>query len=254
MAKRRAPTPDLARSIYLLWGHHPRPGRNDLAVPAIVRAGIELADADGLDAVSIRRVADRLGVGAMSLYGHVPSKDDLTDLMVDAVFGELYDDVEAANRTGDWRTGLRFVADRNSDLFRRHAWLLDVRPSRPTVGPNASRKYETELRPLDGIGLTDIEMDAALTLVLSHTESTARASRTVSRTRDESGMTDAEWWAVVAPILDRVIVDENEELALAARVGTAVGVEFNAASSPEHALAFGLDTVVDGIQARIDRH
>ncbi|WP_260191327.1 TetR/AcrR family transcriptional regulator [Actinophytocola gossypii] len=242
--------PDLARTIYLLWGHHPSPGRSGLTVSAIVRAGIELADAEGLDAVSMRKVADRLGVGAMSLYGHVPGKDDLTALMVDSVYGELYDnDVEAATRVGDWRAAMRFVAARNWALYERHPWLFDIRSARPSLGPNLSRKYETELRPLDGIGLPDVEMDAALTLVLSHVDSTARAHRNVSRTRAESGMSDAEWWAAVAPVLEQVMVDD--ELVLSARVGGAVGARFDAAQSPEHALAFGLDTILDGIEARI---
>ncbi|OLF11492.1 TetR family transcriptional regulator [Actinophytocola xinjiangensis] len=247
---RRSPAPDLARSIYLLWGHHPGPGRSGLTVPAIVAAGIEIADVDGLDALSMRKVADRLGVGAMSLYGHVPGKDDLTALMVDAVHAELYDqDVTAATRVGDWRAAMRFVAERNWALYQRHPWLLEIRSSRPTLGPHVSRKYEVELRPLDGIGLSDIEMDAALTLVLSHVDSTARAHRKVSRTRTESGMTDAQWWAVVAPVLDQVMTDDD--LIVSARVGGAVGAEFDAAQHPEHALTFGLDVILDGIQARI---
>ena len=253
---RRFPAPDLARSIYLLWGHRPSPGRSGLTVPAIVTAGIEIADVDGLDAVSMRKVADRLGVGAMSLYGHVPGKDDLTALMVDAVCAELYGDdgngggdVAAASRVGDWRAAMRFVAERNWALYQRHPWLLDIRSSRPTLGPHVSRKYEVELRPLDGIGLSDVEMDAALTLVLSHVDSTARAHRNVSRTRTESGMSDAEWWAVVAPVLDQVMADDD--LIVSARIGGAVGAQFDAAQHPEHALTFGLDTILAGIQARI---
>ncbi|CRK58781.1 Transcriptional regulator, TetR family [Alloactinosynnema sp. L-07] len=244
------PSPALAHSLYLLWGHHPKPGRSGLTVSAIVRAGIEIADADGLDAVSMRKVADQLSVGAMSLYRHVPGKDDLTALMVDSVYGELYDnDVEAATRVGGWREAMKFVAARNWDLYERHPWLFDIRSSRPTLGPNLSRKYETELRPLDGIGLSDLEMDAALTLVLSHVDSAARAHRSTSRTQADSGMSDAEWWGVVAPVLEQVMVDED--LVLSGRVGSTVGAHFNATQSPEHALAFGLDTILDGIQVRI---
>ncbi|SDW67712.1 regulatory protein, tetR family [Amycolatopsis xylanica] len=241
-------SPELARSIYLLWGHHPAPGRSGLTVTAIVGAGVEIADADGLDAVSMRKVAEHLGVGAMSLYGHVPGKEDLTALMVDSVCGELYDhDIEADG----WRAAMRYVAARNWALYERHPWLLDARSTRPALGPNVSRKYETELRPLDGIGLSDVEMDAALTLVLTHVESTARVHRGSARTKADSGMSDAEWWAVVAPVLEQVMA--GADLALSARVGGAVGARFNAAQSAEHALAFGLDTILDGIEARISR-
>ncbi|SDD67759.1 TetR/AcrR family transcriptional regulator [Auraticoccus monumenti] len=246
----RSPAPDLVRSIYLLWGHHPNPGRSGLSLSAIVAAGIEVADADGLDAASMRKVAERLGVGTMSLYAHVPGKDDLTALMLDAVYAELYDDdVEAAVRVGDWRDAVRFIAERNWDLYARHPWLLDLRPSRLTVGPHVSRKYETELRPLDGIGLTDVEMDAALTLILSLVDATARARRGSASTRDESGMSDADWWGVVAPVLEQVMTDDD--LVVAARVGSAVGSAFDAAQNPAHALAFGLDTILDGIETRI---
>jgi AcrR family transcriptional regulator len=252
VSKRRSPAPDLARSIYLLWGHHPSPGRTGLTASNIIRAGIEIADAEGLDAASIRRVAHRLGVGATSLYGHIPGKDDLTALMVDAVYGELYDgDVETARRAGDWREAMRFVVQQNWDLHRRHPWLLDIRSHRTPIGPNACRKYETELRPLHGIGLSDIEMDAALGLVLSHVDSTARAHFMLARTQQESGMTDAEWWAIVGPIIEQVTVDEDLELS--ARVGTTVGTEFNASMNPAHALTFGIDTILAGIEARIDR-
>lgn len=247
---RRSPAPDLVRSIYLLWGHHPSPGRSGLSVTAIVKAGIEIADADGLDAASMRKIADQLGVSTMSLYAHVPGKDDLTALMVDAVYAELYgNDVEAAARVGDWRDAVRFIAEQNWDLYASHPWLLDLRPSRLTVGPNLIRKYETELRPLDDVGLSDVEMDAALTLILGLVEATARARRGSASTRDDSGMSDAEWWGIAAPVLEQVMTDDS--LTLSARVGGAVGEAVDAAQNPAHALAFGLDTILDGIQTRL---
>ncbi|HLR93150.1 MAG TPA: TetR/AcrR family transcriptional regulator [Jiangellaceae bacterium] len=249
----RSPAPDLVRSIYLLWGHHPAPGRSGLSVEAIVRAGIEVADARGLNAVSMRKIADHIGAGTMSLYAHVPGKDDLIALMVDSVYAELYDnDVEAATSQGDWRTAMHYVAQRNWDLYVHHPWLLDLRPSRPTLGPNVGRKYETELRPLDGIGLSEVAMDSALSMILSHVEATARSSRYIVRIQDDSGMSDAEWWAIVAPALKQVMNDGD--LVVSARVGAAVGEQFQAAdASPDHALTFGLDTILDGIQARLDR-
>lgn len=170
--------------------------------------------------------------------------------MVDAVYQDLYGkDIDAAARVGDWKDAVRFVAERNRELYASHPWLLDLRPSRLMVGPNLSRKYETELRPLDGIGLSDVEMDAALTLVLSLVEAAARARRGSASTRDDSGMSDAEWWVVAAPVLEQVVTDDS--LVVSARVGGAVGEAFDAAQNPAHALAFGLDTILDGIQARI---
>ena len=84
--------------------------------------------------------------------------------MIDAVCGQVYADLgEPAGQPGGWRGALTFIAQRNWDLFLRHPWLLHVLDGRPVLGPNINRKYEAELRPLDGIGLTDIDMDSVLT-------------------------------------------------------------------------------------------
>lgn len=82
---------DPARSLALLWRtseRTSRKGKPDLSVDRIVRAGIEIADAEGLAALSMRRVAERLGVGTMSLYTYVPGKAELLDVMLDTVYGE----------------------------------------------------------------------------------------------------------------------------------------------------------------------
>ncbi|MBB3663789.1 MULTISPECIES: TetR/AcrR family transcriptional regulator [Prauserella salsuginis group] len=245
---RGTPVADLTRSIYLLWGHHPKPGRSGLTVPAIVEAGTELADAHGLAAVSMRKVAEHLGVGAMSLYGYVPGKEDLTALMTDAAYGELYDDVTAPTEAGNWREAMRFVARRNWELYERHPWLLEVRSPRPDLGPGVVGKYEAELRPLDGIGLSDVEMDSVLALILGHVADSARTH--AQHVRENTGMTDVEWWDTVSPVLDQVMRGEN--LPVSGRVGATVGTEFQAATDPEHNFTFGLEVILDGVQARLD--
>lgn len=244
-AKKDVPT-DPARTLALLWGLEGKAGRKGLSVDSIVAAGIALADAEGLDAVSMRRVAERLDVGAMSLYTHVPGKADLMDLMQDAALAGLYADLdEPARAPGGWRGGIEFVAERNWALYQRHPWMLYLAGARPVLGPNTSRKYEAELRPLDGIGLTDVEMDSVLTLVLAHVVGTARQLASVAATVEESGLTDAQWWGIVGPILDRVM--DGEQFPVSGRVGTAAGTEFDAASDPIHALRFGLDRILDGV-------
>lgn len=244
---------DIARSVYLLWGHHPEPGRSGLSVTKIVAAGIELADDEGLDGLSMRKVAERLGVGAMSLYTHVPGKDDLVDLMVDAVTGETRQAEEGIDVSTDgWREAMTTVAMSNWELYRRHPWLLDLKNPRSPIGPNISRKYELELRPLDGIGLSDLEMDSVLSLILSHVDSVARSNRRVISERRTSGMSDEQWWEIVAPILGQVMVDGDYPVS--GRVGTAVGAEFRAAQiESDCALRSGLQTILDGVQSQIDR-
>ncbi|WP_324192710.1 TetR/AcrR family transcriptional regulator [Nocardia transvalensis] len=250
-APKNAPT-DPARTIALLWGLHPKPGRKGLTVAAIVAAGIELADAEGLDAVTMRRVAERLGVGAMSLYTHVPGKTDLIDLMQDAVLSGLYRDIdEPATAAGGWRAAMTLIATRNWELYRAHPWLLDLVGTRPVPGPHTTAKYEAELRALEGLGLTDVEMDSVLALVLTHVQGTARLSAGSEATAGATHLTDPQWWDIAAPILARLV--DPKKFPVASRVGTAAGIEHNAATSPAHVLTFGLDRILDGIADLIDQ-
>jgi AcrR family transcriptional regulator len=248
----RNETTDPARTLGLLWRTQSRSARSGLTVDAVVAAGIEVADAEGITGVSMRRVAERLSAGTMSIYTHVPGKGDLIQLMVDSVLGELYDDMEAPSRApGGWRGALMFVARTNWDLYRRHPWLLDVSGTRPVLGPHTIENYEAELRPLDGLGLSDVEMDSVLTLVLTHVRATATALVAMDRTRESSGMTDSEWWSATAPLLDKVI--DGGRFPVASRVGTSTGQAFDAAGDPVHAMTFGLECILDGVGTLIAR-
>jgi AcrR family transcriptional regulator len=140
-----------------------RPGpRPSLDVDRIVAAAIGLADAEGLAALSMRRVAAELGVGAMTLYGHVPGKAELSALMLDAVLAELYTDGPPA---GNWRARLEVVARANRNLFLRHPWAVRLAAERPPRGPHSVRKYELELRAVDGLGLREVQMHLLVGLV-----------------------------------------------------------------------------------------
>src|ERR1044072_8816884 len=124
-----------ARSMALLWGTKPPPGRGrkpGMTVDGIVAAAVELADTDGIDGVSMRRVADRLGVGTMSLYRYVPSKAELQDLMLDAVMA----DAPAVHDADGGGGGLEPFARRSLDGYRRHPWLLRASLTRGAMGPN----------------------------------------------------------------------------------------------------------------------
>ena len=243
---------DQARSLALLWGSHTRAGRSGLTLAAIIEAAVAIADSEGLDAGSMRRVAERLNVGAMSLYTHVPGKGELTDLMFDTVARELYSDVDEPSRQpGGWRGALRFIARRNWELYSRHPWVLSLSNARPVMGPHVSRNYEAELRPLEGIGLTDIEMDDTLALVLSHVGSVARTRLQQRSAQEESGQSDLEWWVATAPLLEAVMT--GQQFPVASRVGQAAGMAHQAVTNPEHALAFGLERILDGIEVLISQ-
>ncbi|GAA0405011.1 TetR family transcriptional regulator [Acrocarpospora corrugata] len=244
---------DPARSLALLWrtpgkgstSRASRKGRPELSVDLIVRAAIEAGDADGLAALSMRRVAERLGVGTMSLYTYVPGKAELIDVMLDTVFGDLY----TAGPAGGWRDRLESIARQQWALYQRHPWILQVATSRPPLGPNAMAKYEFELAAVDGIGLTDLEMDSIVTLVSGYVHGAARGAMEASRAPQETGMTDEQWWQTYGPLLNTLV--DHTRFPIAARVGTAAGEAHGGAYNPDHAFEFGLARVLDGIEKLI---
>lgn len=239
---------DPVRSMALLWrdgaeqakGRGPKPG---LTVDRIVAAAIELADAEGLAALSMRRVAERLGAGTMSLYTYVPSKAELVDLMYDTVCGE----VARGEVEGDWRVRLAAIARANWDLYRRHPWMLQVMAmSRPPLGPNSIAGYDRDLRAVDGIGLTELEMDSVVSLVAVFVQGAARTAIEAESSAGDTGVTDAEWWETYAPLLEKVF--DAEKYPVAARVGAVAGEVYQSAYDPEHGFDFGLERVLDGIE------
>lgn len=242
---------DPARSLALLWRtseRTSRKGKPDLSVDRIVRAAIEVADADGLPALSMRRVAERLGVGTMSLYTYVPGKPELLDLMLDTVYGET---ARPEDVPGDWRSRLTLIAKENWALYHRHPWLLQVAISRPVLGPNTTAKYDYELRAVEGIGLTDVEMDSVITLVTGFVHGTARGAVEAAQAESQTGLTDEQWWAAHAPFLSRI--SDASRWPTASRVGQAAAEALGGAYSAEHAFEFGLERVLDGIDALITR-
>ncbi|MEU9232451.1 TetR/AcrR family transcriptional regulator [Streptomyces subrutilus] len=251
MARERSGAGDPARTLELLWrglGQEAHPGRRGprqgLSVDAVVRAAITLADAEGLTALTMRALAQRLGVTPMTLYTYVPGKAELLDLMLD----EAYRTMDRARPETDapepWQARVSRVAEDNRALLGRHPWIADLSVIRPPLGPGLIAKYEYELAAFDGIGLTDVEMDAALTHLLAFVHAGARAAADAAE--HNSRQSDEEWWAVSAPLLERAV--DPARYPLAGRVGSAVG-----AYDPATAWAFGLRCVLDGLARRIEQ-
>lgn len=137
----------------VIWRRPARPARGPRPTRSrdeIVAAAIEVADADGIEATSMRRVAAAVGLGTMSLYRYVPTKSDLVDLMLDAVSGE-YDLPEQPS--GDWKADLRALAHQGCEIMRRHPWSPHVVITRPSMGPNVLRYTEFCLAVLEPAGL-----------------------------------------------------------------------------------------------------
>jgi len=113
----------------------PRFTRDDIAA-----AAIRIADAEGFDAVSMRRLAAELDAGTMTLYHYVRTKDELLTLVVDAFLAEVV--VPPDQRLpGDWRAAISLLSRRTRDALRRHPWILDITDD-PSIGPNAMRHFD----------------------------------------------------------------------------------------------------------------
>ncbi|MFC8526604.1 TetR/AcrR family transcriptional regulator [Nocardia sp. NPDC057227] len=243
---------DPARTLELLWrepGARPRGRgpRQRRSVDEVVAAAVALADADGLGALTMRAVADRLGLTPMATYTYVPGKAELLDLMLDSVYAAM-DRTDPAGLP--WRARVRAVAAGNRALLARHPWVADLPATRPPLGPGQLAKYEHELAAFDGLGLDDVTMDAALTHLLGFVTAAARIGIDLARNAAATGMDDARWWARVGPVLERVI--DPARYPLATRVGAAAGQAHDAAYSAEHAYEFGLNRVLAGFADLIE--
>jgi AcrR family transcriptional regulator len=216
-----------------------RPG---LSVDRVVETAIALADAEGLDAVSMRRVAQELSVVPMTLYTYVPDKAVLLDLMLDRLYLRM---PRAAPAGSAWRERLAAIAEENRRLYLAHPWAAGMSASRPPLGPGLIAKYEHELRAFDGTGLDDVEVDSALTYLLGFVQAAARAAADARAEAERSAQTDQQWWQEAGPALAKVF--DPAAYPTATRVGAAAGAALGGAFNPDHAYEFGLARVLDGL-------
>lgn len=242
---------DPVRTLELLWRVPAKTGRGPKqrsSVDAVVAAAIEIADTDGIAALTMRAVATKLGLTPMATYTYVPGKAELIDLMIDAVYREM----SRSKLTGlAWRERVTTIAAENRAMLARHPWVAYLPTTRPPLGPGLTAKYDHELSAFDNLGLSDVEMDAALTFVLGFVTSVARIAIDTERAAADTAESDRQWWERVAPLLEQVL--DAERYPLAARIGSAVGSAHDAAYSAEHAYKFGLARVLDGLAELIEK-
>jgi AcrR family transcriptional regulator len=213
--------------------------RRALSADAIVEAGLRIADEDGIEAVSMRRIALALGVGAMSLYHHVADKEELLELMADAISAEL---LVPGAILGDWREALRAIAHRTHDAFLRHPWLLDTAGRRPLVTPNQLRHIEQSIAVVAEL---DVDRETAMAMVMATDDYTIghvfRRLR-IGGARGEGPFSNDEDRARVRALL------ATGEFPLLAE---AFAAEPDLAPAPDTFEA-GLEWLFDGMQAVLD--
>lgn len=235
---RRPPGSDAA-SVWL----RPVPARGPgpaFSRDQITRAAIDLADRDGLPAVSMRRIAAAIGSAPTSLYWYFSDQDQLHELMIDAVIGEI----ELAGLPGgDWRADLVSVASATRATLRQHPWLAQL-GIHPVPGPQTTRYSVTAMQSFRGLGLdpaTEVSILAALnTYVFGFLQRESAWQELITRTG-----TSAEQWAAVLA----------DHLARPAGRGrpTAEHHAVRMDLAGDDSFAFGLDCLLDGIALRIAR-
>jgi AcrR family transcriptional regulator len=231
--------PDPERAIELLWGAH-EPDRPGLSLGRIVAAAIEVADAEGLDALSMRKVAERFGTTTMSLYRYVPGKAELVELMRDAVYGES--PLEPADGL-DWRAGLERWARRAWEIHQRHPWLVYSAGSRRLPGPNIMAGYDHALDVASRGGLAPAQVIAVVNLVGGFVESVARQAGETAELQRRTGISHERWW------------NERESLFERLDAYPALGKlwESGGMDEPLDPFEFGLQRTLDGVQVLVER-
>jgi AcrR family transcriptional regulator len=215
-----------------------------LSLGRIVDAAVQVADADGLDAVSMGRVAGELGAAPMSLYRHVAGKEELLDLMVDAAWG----DPPGAPAAGeDWRTGLARWAWALRERARWHPWVVRIPLNGLPIMPHEVAWFENALACLRGTGLTEARKASVIMLLAGYVRNLATTEADIEAAIRTSGKSPTEWMAAYPRML-RDLTDPQRFPALTAFLASGV---FDVADDPDDEFTFGLDRILDGVGALI---
>jgi AcrR family transcriptional regulator len=220
----------------------PRPG---LTLDRITAAAVKVASAEGLSAVSMSRVAAKLGVATMSLYRYVRSKNELLALMVDDVFRTP--PVSPAGGD-DWRAALARWARAHLAVLRRYPWVVRIPLSGPPITPNMVRWFESGLRALSATGLPEEQKLAVLLLVNGFVRNEMMLAADLAMASDASG-TALTSPAAYGRLLSRLI-DPAKFPAINAILSAGVFDEAED-DDPDAQFEFGLERVLDGVAALV---
>jgi AcrR family transcriptional regulator len=236
----------LPASFEVAWGVRDRPTKGPkrgLSLEQIVRAGVTVAQTEGVGALSMSRVAKELGTSAMSLYRYVASKDELMQLIVDMALGEA-GTFEVGD--GGWRVELERWAWVELGAYRRNPWILQVPIPGPPVTPNNIAFLEQGLRCLAGTPLNPGEKLSVILTLTSYVRSWATLSTQVDEAVSNNGtMVPMDRYGEVL-----ATVTKPEEFPALHEV-IAAGVFEDEDESPDYDFVFGIARLLDGFEALI---
>jgi len=232
-------------SVAAAWGVRDQPRKGPkpaLTLPRIVEAAIRVADTEGLDAVSMSRVAAEAGAAPMSLYRHVSAKEELIEHMVDTAWGLPPDRVDE-----DWRAGVTRWAWGMRTAFRLHPWGVRIPLKSLPIMPNEVAWFENALACLADTGLSEPRKASVIMLVAGYVRNLAATEADIGAAMQASGMPPDQWMAHYAQLL-RKLADRQRFPALAAFIDSGV---FDVADGPDDEFVFGLERILDGVAALI---
>ncbi|MBB2915562.1 AcrR family transcriptional regulator [Streptosporangium becharense] len=229
-----------------VWTREPRAAKSPtLSRAQIVRAAVELLDAEGSEALSMRRLGARLGAGATSIYWHVANKDQLLELVLDEVYGELV--VPDLGEVG-WRDAVFAFAYAMRQAIFRHPWVTSIIGTTPALGPNAMRLTDRMLTLFAEAGFQGLDRDYAVSTITSYVTGVTTPEISWQAMMTRAGAGPDEMDAAIRPAVEMVAADYPALLAYYAEYG-AVDMSTKRALNFE----FGLTCLVDGLAARLER-
>ena len=237
----------LQASLELLWegwrpsGKGPKP---TLTLERIVDAAIGVADADGVEALTMRRLARELGVGTMSLYRYVPDKSVLLDLTLDRV--SIPGDAKREFTRRSWRDALEAEAWEGRALYLRHPWLLQVNWTRPVLGPNSVAGLELVMSGVESLPLTDQEKILLISVLDAYVTGSVRQQIMYENAAEETGLSEDEFWETQLPFLERAMGSGHYPMMSSMAEDSFDG-------SWEETFAAGLRHLLDGLAADLAR-
>jgi AcrR family transcriptional regulator len=236
-----------------IWAR-PGPGQRKPAYTReqIAAVAMRIADEEGTDAVTMRRVAAELGAGTMTLYHYVANKQELLSLMDDAMMGELL--VPDDELSDDWREALAQIARRSYGVFTRHPWLVEHMgddEARSPGGPNGMRHFEQSLKVAANAGLDVVERLELVGMVDDYVFGHAIRRREMARDREQSE-------AHIAAMLDylRAQLATGEYPHIAEMAGDDIRASFDRIMeimNDKDRFERGLQRLLDGIALHLER-
>lgn len=237
-----------SQQIPSVWAR-PRTRREQPALSReqIVSEAVRLLDAEGIDALSMRKLGTRLGAGATSLYRHVANKDELIELVVDEVYGEL--DVADADRAPDWRAKATLRAHGIRSMFLDHPWIVSVLGEMGVayLGPNMLRLSDRMLAMFESAGPLD-EADNAVRMVFAYVTGMTTSEAAWLTMLARSGQSEQDWARRLWPAAEQATRDHPR-----LQQTYATNRDKDPTALREQNFGYGLDRILDGLEARLNQ-